>query len=86
MLWAGNSVSAARRTAASPGKNFAPEICFDFAFRHCLDQAGDRLSFGTACGSLYVSDDRGETWQTLGNHTTCRRSIPSDSFDQPYLP
>ena len=44
------------------------ENCFDFAFRHCLDQAGDRLTFGTACGSLYVSDDRGESWQSLGSH------------------
>jgi photosystem II stability/assembly factor-like uncharacterized protein len=30
--------------------------CYDFAFRHGL------VAFGTACGSLYVSDDRGETW------------------------
>jgi photosystem II stability/assembly factor-like uncharacterized protein len=44
------------------------ENCFDFAFRHCLDLAGNRLVFGTACGSLYVSEDRGETWQSLGSH------------------
>ena len=39
--------------------------CYDFAFRHGLIAEGDRLAFGTACGSLYVSDDRGETWQTV---------------------
>ena len=42
--------------------------CYDFAFRHNLDLAGDRVVFGTACGSLYVSDDRGETWRALANH------------------
>ncbi len=40
--------------------------CYDFAFRHGLDLAGDRLVLGTAGGSLYASDDRGESWQTLG--------------------
>ena len=42
--------------------------CYDFAFRHALDLDGDRLVFGTTGGSLYVSDDRGESWQTIGNH------------------
>jgi photosystem II stability/assembly factor-like uncharacterized protein len=42
--------------------------CYDFAFRHSLDLSGDRLVFGTACGSLYLSNDRGETWRVLANH------------------
>jgi len=44
------------------------EDCYDFAFRHNLDLCGDRLVFGTACGSLYFSDDRGESWRVLANH------------------
>ncbi len=44
------------------------EDCYDFAFRHGLALAGDRLTLGTAGGSLYVSDDRGESWQTVANH------------------
>lgn len=44
------------------------EDCFDFVFRHSLDVAGDTLALGTACGSLYISEDRGDTWQTLGHH------------------
>lgn len=44
------------------------ENCYDFAFRHALDQRGDRLTFGTACGSFYVSDDRGESWQSIASH------------------
>ena len=42
--------------------------CYDFAFRHALDVSGDRLAFGTAGGSCYVSDDRGENWTCLGSH------------------
>jgi len=47
--------------------------CYDFAFRHALDlNAGSdsvrELAFGTVCGSLYVSNDRGESWQTVANH------------------
>ena len=44
------------------------ENCYDFAFRHALDLSGDRLLFGTACGSLYLSDDRGESWRCLASH------------------
>ena len=39
--------------------------CYDFVFRHCLHISGDSLIFGTACGKLYQSDDRGESWRTL---------------------
>jgi len=43
------------------------ENCYDFAFRHALDQSGDTLVFGTNTGALYFSDDRGETWQTIAS-------------------
>ncbi len=42
--------------------------CYDFAFRHCLVLSGEDLIFGTACGSLYHSRDRGESWDTIANH------------------
>ena len=44
------------------------EDCFDFAFRHGMALSDDNLVIGTACGSLYFSDDRGETWQAIANH------------------
>lgn len=44
------------------------ENCYDFAFRHALDASGPTLTFGTACGSFYVSDDRGESWQAVAHH------------------
>jgi photosystem II stability/assembly factor-like uncharacterized protein len=40
--------------------------CYDFAYRHSLDQSGDMLALGTVSGSFYWSEDRGETWQTFG--------------------
>ena len=42
--------------------------CYDITFRHALDLTGDTLAFGTTTGNAFWSDDRGETWQVLGNH------------------
>jgi photosystem II stability/assembly factor-like uncharacterized protein len=42
--------------------------CFDYAFRHALDVRADTLAFGTTSGNLFLSSDRGESWQCLGNH------------------
>jgi photosystem II stability/assembly factor-like uncharacterized protein len=44
------------------------ENCYDVAFRHALDVTGDRLAFGTTTGNVFVSDDRGESWQCIGNY------------------
>jgi photosystem II stability/assembly factor-like uncharacterized protein len=43
------------------------EGCYDVAFRHALDVSGTRLAFGTTTGNVYLSDDRAESWQCLGN-------------------
>lgn len=44
------------------------ESAYDIVLRHSLDAAGDCLCFGTTTGNVYVSEDRGETWQCLGNN------------------
>lgn len=41
---------------------------YDIVFRHALDVAGDTLCFGTTTGNVYLSEDRGDTWQCLGNN------------------
>lgn len=41
---------------------------YDIVYRHALDVTGDCLSFGSSTGNLYVSEDRGETWECLGNN------------------
>ena len=40
----------------------------DIVLRHGLDVAGDSLCFGSSTGNVYLSEDRGETWQCLGNN------------------
>jgi len=44
------------------------ENAYDIVLRHALDVAGDSLCFGSTTGNVYLSEDRGETWQCLGNN------------------
>jgi photosystem II stability/assembly factor-like uncharacterized protein len=44
------------------------ENAYDVVYRHALDNSGDRLAFGSTTGNLYVSEDRGESWQTVANN------------------
>ena len=41
--------------------------CYDIVFRHALDINGDTLCFGTTTGNLFLSNDRGETWECLNS-------------------
>jgi len=53
-----------------PGCRSAPRPAYDLVYRHALDPsaAGQRLAFGSTTGSLWMSEDQGDTWQTLSNH------------------
>ncbi|MFW6066990.1 MAG: WD40/YVTN/BNR-like repeat-containing protein [Myxococcota bacterium] len=44
------------------------EHAYDVVYRHALGNRGDILAFGSTTGNLYVSEDRGDTWQTIGNN------------------
>jgi hypothetical protein len=46
------------------------EHAYDLVYRHALDvdDSGERLAFGSTTGSLWVSDDQGDTWQTVSTH------------------
>lgn len=46
------------------------EHAYDIVYRHALaiDATGNSLAFGTTTGSLYVSDDQGERWQSVSEH------------------
>lgn len=46
------------------------EPAYDLVYRHCLDVAadGERLAFGSTTGSLWVSEDRGDSWQSVSRH------------------
>ncbi len=41
---------------------------YDIVYRHGLDISGNCLCFGSTTGNLYFSDDKGESWQCLGNN------------------
>lgn len=43
------------------------ESCYDVVYRHALDRSGSRMAFGTTTGNVFVSDDNGESWQSLSN-------------------
>jgi len=52
-------------------RNGLPEgPSYDLVFRHALDVApdGERLAVGSTTGSLWISDDQGDYWQTISTH------------------
>lgn len=44
------------------------ENAYDVILRHALACADGRVAFGSTTGNLYVSEDRGESWFTVGNN------------------
>ena len=46
------------------------EQCYDIVFRHALDidETGNRLVFGTTTGSLFISEDQGDSWTSISRH------------------
>jgi hypothetical protein len=62
-------------------KGLPQRHAYDLTFRHCLDidATGDRLAFGTTTGGLWVTEDQGESWQTISEHLPpvyCVRFVP----------
>ena len=46
------------------------EHAYDITFRHGLDvdETGDRLAFGSTTGSLWMSEDQGDSFACLSHH------------------
>lgn len=46
------------------------EHAYDLTWRHGLDvdPSGERLAFGTTTGSMWVSEDGGDSWTTVSKH------------------
>jgi len=51
-------------------KGLPQEHAYEIAYRHALDvdESGQTLAFGTTTGSLYVSEDGGDSWQAVSHH------------------
>ena len=48
-----------------------PQVhAYDLVYRHCLDvdESGQCLAMGSTTGSLWLSDDSGDHWQTISTH------------------
>ncbi|MCH7814108.1 MAG: exo-alpha-sialidase, partial [Planctomycetes bacterium] len=43
---------------------------YDLTFRHALDidETGHHLAFGSTTGSLWISENQGDSWHCLSNH------------------
>lgn len=52
------------------GRGLPQEHAYDLVFRHGLDvdASGDVLALGSTTGSLWVSEDQGDTWTSLSHH------------------
>jgi photosystem II stability/assembly factor-like uncharacterized protein len=46
------------------------EYAYDLVYRHCLDvdSSGDVLAFASTTGSLWISEDGGDSWETVSTH------------------
>jgi len=42
--------------------------CYDIVYRHAFEAHAATLVFGTTCGNLFVSEDRGDSWQRIDAH------------------
>jgi hypothetical protein len=53
-------------------KGLPQSHAYDVVYRHALalDEAGDRLAFGSTTGGLWVSDDQGDSWACVTHHPT----------------
>ena len=52
------------------GKGLPEQHAYDLVYRHGLavDAAGDRLAFGSTTGSLFASEDGGDSWALVSSH------------------
>jgi len=58
------------RTFETLSKGLPQEHAYDLVYRHALDvdATGQHLAFGSTTGSLWVSDDAGDSWQTISSN------------------
>ena len=48
---------------------------FDIVYRHALGVNGDHVIFGTTTGNLFLSRDRGESWEVMNNYLPMVHSV-----------
>jgi hypothetical protein len=55
------------KTFETLSRGLPQQHAYDLVFRHALDvdDTGERLAFGSTTGSLWVSENGGDAWQTV---------------------
>jgi hypothetical protein len=58
------------RTFETLTEGLPQQHAYDLVYRHALDvdESGDRLAFGSTTGSLWISENAGDSWQALAAH------------------
>jgi hypothetical protein len=58
------------RTFDTLTRGLPQEHAYDLVFRHALDidDTGTRLAFGSTTGSLWISEDAGDSWSTVSSN------------------
>jgi hypothetical protein len=58
------------RTFEALRRGLPQSHAYDLVFRHALDvdASGDRLAFGSTTGSLWITENQGDDWHTVGEH------------------
>lgn len=51
-------------------KGLPQDHAYDLTYRHGLDidESGNRLAFGSTTGSIWVTEDQGDSWHTISEH------------------
>lgn len=49
-------------------KGLPQKDCYDVTFRHALDNSYGTVAFGTTTGNLYVSANRGQSWEAVAHN------------------
>lgn len=77
-----NRTSDGGRTFEALTAGLPQEHAYDLVFRHALDvdETGERLVFGSTTGSVWTSDNGGDSWQVLSHHLPPVHAI---RFDKP---
>ncbi len=52
------------------GEGLPQEAAYDLVYRHALDISsnGERLAFASTTGSLWISENQGDSWQNVSNY------------------
>jgi len=65
-----NRTTNGGKTFKTLTKGLPQKNAYDLVFRHALDvdNSGERLAFGSTTGSLWVTEDGGDSWKTVSSN------------------